>query len=148
MLSLKSLVKVSLIALSLVSVNSALAADPQLHGQRTTVEHARSLAERDYRDGTNVLVVNWSHDMVDVISPDTHDVIVLNPVGTNGNTFYIYSDFFYPSIYVEIRDHFTGRLLSRVQSNNFSTIEIRDSMGFRSTDAEKTHVAISQHKGI
>lgn len=87
--------------------------------------------------------------MVDIISPDTNQTIVLNPVGSDGNVFYIYSPYYYPNIYVEVRDHFSGKLLSHGRSNNFSTVEVRDGFGFRNTDnAKDAPLVVRTHQGL
>ena len=146
MLSLNSLKKISALAVSLFAMNMVVAADQAVHGMKTSIENARHMARSAYVDGTNVVVVNWSHRPVDLFSFDTNQRTVLSPIGEDGNVYYLYSPYYYPNIAVELRDHYTHKLLVDGTAKNPSTVEVWDNaFDMRSTDASKAKLVVKTH---
>lgn len=125
-----------------------------LKGMYTSVASAKHMASAQYYDGTNVLLVNWSHDPVVVRVPALNVNITLSAIGAGNNTYYIYSPSYYPYVYADVYDYYsyTPYLLQSYYAENPSTIEIRDEDLYYAQSASskhtKAHLKITKHAGI
>lgn len=120
----KKIGAILLLCASLISVYTlpAYAGGKSLHGMITTRSQAKQMAVQSYIDGTNVLVVNNSSHYVDVDVPDLGETINLPP----HQSYYIYSDIYYDSIWLDIYDDCTGDLIASGYTDNPSTVTIDD----------------------
>lgn len=124
-----------------------------LKGMFTSVSAAKNMASTQYYDGTNVLLVNWSHQPVIVKVPALNVTITLNALGSGNNTYYIYSPSYYPYVYADIYDYYsyTPYLLESYYAENPSTVEIRDEDLYYAQSAAqhgKAHLKITKHAGV
>lgn len=125
-------------ALCLVSLvgQGAYAANTKtdaLHGKKVSLAQAKSESLGAYSDGTNVVIVNFSHDPVDVDVPDLGVYSHLGGLGSGDNVYYIYSSAYYSSVWVNVYDSLDGYLLASGTVDNPGTLEISDSYAMKAS---------------
>lgn len=123
--------------------NAAQVKTDSLHGSKVSLATAKSQAFGAYSDGTNIVLVNFSHDPVDIEIPDLGAYPHLGSVNSGDNVYYLYSAAWYDNVWVNVYDSLDGYLLASGTVDNPGTMEIRDSYALKVNGAHaRPRVAI------
>jgi len=105
-------------------LNNVASATP---AQYSISRQAPVLQGTSYYDGTALLLVNWSHQAVDVEIPGfLPSRVTLYPVDTDDNILYIHSSIYCDLAEVYVYEVGRSYLVDSLAMDNQSTLEIRD----------------------